>query len=69
MGETPRSARGICAATGVADVGFVAPQDSEPVGAARLDAVFADEVPDDLFKGDAAGGEVEAGEGFPIADD
>ena len=50
-------------ALGVADVGFVAPEDLAPVGAAGLDAVFGDEVPDDLFEGDAAGWEVEAGEG------
>ena len=48
---------------GVAEVGFVAPEDLMPVGAAGLDVVFMDEVPDDLFKGDAAGGEMEAGEG------
>ena len=50
-------------ALGVAVVGFVAPEDSMPVRAAGLDAVFVDEVPDDLFEGDAAGGEMEAGEG------
>ena len=50
-------------ALGFAEVGFVAPEDLVPVGAAGLDAVFVDEVPDDLFEGDAAGGEVEAGEG------
>ena len=50
-------------ALGVAEVGFVAPEDLVPVGAAGVDAVFVDEVPDDLFEGDAAGGEVEAGEG------
>ena len=47
-------------ALGVAEVGFVAPEDLVPVGAAGLDAVFVDEVPDDLFEGDAAGWEVEA---------
>ncbi len=35
-----------------------------PVGAAGLDAVFLDEVPDDLFEGDAAGWEVESCEWF-----
>ena len=45
---------------GVAEVGFVAPEDLVPVGAAGLDVVFMDEVPDDLFEGDAAGWEVEA---------
>ena len=49
-------------ALGVAEVGFVAPEDVVPVGAAGLDAVFLDEVPDDLFEGDAAGWEVEEGE-------
>ena len=49
-------------ALGVAEVGFVAPEDLVPVGAAGLDAVFVDEVPDDLFEGDAAGWEVEAWE-------
>ena len=47
-------------ALGVAEAGFVAPEDVVPVGAAGLDAVFLDEVPDDLLEGDAAGGEVEA---------
>ena len=51
-------------AVGVAVVGFVAPTDLVPIGAAGLDAVFVDEVPDDLFEVDAAGGEVGAGEGF-----
>ena len=40
---------------GVAEVGFVAPEDLVPVGAAGLDVVFVDEVPDDLFEGDAVG--------------
>ena len=31
-----------------------------PVGAAGLDAVFGDEVPDDLLEGDAAGWEMES---------
>jgi hypothetical protein len=48
---------------GVAEPSFVAPEDVAPVGAAGLHAVFLDEVPDDLFEGDAAGGEVQAGEG------
>lgn len=48
---------------GIAEAGFVAPEDVAPVGAAGLDVVFLDEVPDDLFEGDAAGGEVETGEG------
>ena len=46
-------------ALGVAEPGFVAPEDVAPVGAAGLHAVFLDEVPDDLFEGDAAGGEVQ----------
>ena len=45
---------------GVAEASFVAPEDVVPVGAAGLDAVFLDEVPDELLEGDAAGGEVEA---------
>ena len=48
---------------GVSEAGFVAPEDVVPVGAAGLDAVFGYEVPDDLLEGDAAGWEVEAGEG------
>ena len=51
-------------ALGVAEPGFVAPEDVVPVGAAGLHALFLDEVPDDLFEGDAAGGEVEAREGL-----
>ena len=50
-------------AVGVSEAGFVAPEDVVPVGAAGLRAVFLDEVPDDLFEGDAAGGEVQTGEG------
>ena len=50
-------------ALGVAEVGFVAPEDVVPVGAAGVDVVFVDEVPDDLFEGEAAGGEVETREG------
>ena len=41
----------------------MAPKDVMPVGSAGVDTVFLDEVPDDLFEGDAAGWEVEAGEG------
>lgn len=41
----------------------MAPKDLMPVGAAGLDVVFMDEVPDHLFEGDAAGWEVEAVEG------
>ena len=40
----------------------MAPEDLVPVGAAGLDAVFVDEVPDDLFEGKAAGWEVESRE-------
>ena len=50
-------------ALGVAEPALVAPEDVVPAGAAGLDAVFLDEMPDDPFEGDAAGGEVEAGEG------
>ena len=53
-------------ALGVAESGFVAPEDVVPVGAAGLDAVFLDEVPDDLFEGDAAGGEVKARKGAVV---
>ncbi len=49
-------------ALGVAEAGFVAPEDFVPVGAAGLDAVFLDQVPDDLFEGNAACGEVQARE-------
>ena len=45
-------------ALGVAEVGFVTPEDLVPVGAAGLDAVFLDEVPDDLFEGQPAGREM-----------
>ena len=38
-------------ALGVAEAGFVAPEDVVPVGAAGLDAVFVDEVPDELVRG------------------
>jgi len=35
-------------------------EDAVPVGAAGLDAVFLDQVPDDLFEGEATGWEVQA---------
>ncbi len=47
-------------ALGVSEAGFVAPEDVVPVGASGLDAVFGDEVPDDLLEGDAAGWEMES---------
>ena len=49
----------VLVALGVAEPGFVAPEDVVPVVAAGLDAVFLDEMPDDLFEGDASGREVE----------
>ena len=38
----------------------MAPEDLVPVGPARLDAVFLNEVPDDLFDGKPASGEMES---------
>ena len=49
----------VVVASGVAEVGFVAPEDLVPVVAAGLDAVFLDEVPDDLFEGESAGRNME----------
>ena len=46
-------------ALGVAEVGFVAPEDFVPVGTAGLDAVFLDQVSDDLFEGEPARWEME----------
>ena len=43
----------------VAELGFVAPEDVVLVGAAGLDAVFLEEVPDDLFEGEPARGQME----------
>ena len=47
-------------ALGVAEPGFVAPKNLVPVGPAGLDAVFLDEVPDDLFDGEPASWEMES---------